>query len=273
MIAPKALKKKKRTDDQATLNAYTDASREGEDYTGDPGPNAENDNSYSQSSSEDQPYPSRSESTSPLQPSPHSPLGSYPDSRQRSSPEGPRHAVERDSPSLLPNEYRHGSQHIRPHSDSIPRDNRTSQYLQDGQDGQDEDVCGQRDRYGMFSSSSSSYYIPSGSPNGFASVPPHHTHSTRLRRRPPRERYYALAEGDSKPVAAAEEIARAEIDATLPTACRRTTSNAKLKKSRRESGASGSSLRERKLSNGNGDSSAPGELQRSPSRKLKKQRV
>jgi hypothetical protein len=74
-------------------------------------------------------------------------------------------------------------------------------------------------------------------------------------------------------IAAAEEIAQDEIYATAPTACRRTTSNGKLKKSKREPGAPGSNLREQKLSSGNGGGSAPGELQGSPSRKLKKQRV
>lgn len=72
---------------------------------------------------------------------------------------------------------------------------------------------------------------------------------------------------------AAGRIAQDEIHETLPTAFRRTTSNGKLKKPKREPGAPGNSLRERKLSGGNGDGLSPGELQRSPSRKLKKQKL
>ncbi len=67
---------------------------------------------------------------------------------------------------------------------------------------------------------------------------------------------------------AAEGIAQDENHEALPTSFRRTVSNGKLKKPKRES-----SIRERKPSSGDGDGLSPGELQRSPSRKLKKQKI
>jgi len=150
-VIAKALKKKRKDDDQVPLNVDTDVSRG--DYTGNLGSYAEINNS----DGEDQPYVSRSGSTSPLQTSPHSPLGFYSDSRHNSSHSRHRRAVEQDSPSLPPREYQHGLQRTHPHSDFIPCDNRTSQYVQDGQD---QEVCGQRDWYAyhMSSSTNSSYH-------------------------------------------------------------------------------------------------------------------
>ena len=142
------------------------------------------------------------------------------------------------------------------------------------QDGQDQEVYGQRDWYvyHMSSSSNSSQYSSSGSPTEPSSALPHRTPS-RLRRRPPREGYHPLGQDNSKAVTAAGGIAQEENHETLPTTFRRNTSNGKLKKPKREPGAPGNSLRERKLSSsGNGDGLSPGELQRSPSRKLKKQK-
>ena len=135
----KGLKKKRKADGQVPPNVSIDASRDssGAYLDSNPGSYTKNSNSSTDPWSFTQRYTPQSRLALPPQIPPHTPLGSYPGSRQHFHRSLPRHAVERElppSPPLPPREYRQESRHIRPHSDFIPRNNRTSQYLQGGQD-------------------------------------------------------------------------------------------------------------------------------------------